>query len=249
MKQTKVYRLLLVDRDPALAVGLPELINREPWLQIVDVASNAEQGLTKALSWQPDLVLLDLNLPGGGGLKLARQISQLLPEVKIVFLSSLESQKDLLDAIAEGYSGFCLKGIEIDELLEAIRAALNNTFYFEPRIFTQFRTEVDRLRNLFPFGQQGEASLLEEFTPRQKDVLELLVQGKKEAAIAEELQISYYTARTHVNTIKNKLGVQTKAEAIYLCWRMGLVYQLSASSVDFNGANETGIRVLTDRQP
>ena len=133
MTKTEV---LLIETDPAIAIGLPELINQQGQSEIVvDVATNYQDGLSKAFISKPDLVLMDLN--NGEGLRLAEQIKDDLPEIKILFLSAtLNNQQDLISLIADGYNGFCLKGIEINELIEAIRIIQKeeDSIYLEPKI-------------------------------------------------------------------------------------------------------------------
>ena len=113
--------VLLIETDPAIALGLPELIKQKSQAEIVvNVVTNPENALSMALELKPDLVLMDFN--NGEGLTLAEQIRKALTEIKILFLSTtLNNQQDLISLIADGYNGFCLKGIEVDELIEAIQ--------------------------------------------------------------------------------------------------------------------------------
>ena len=220
--------VLLIETDPAIALGLPELIHQKVQLEIVvDVATNPEDGLSKALSLKPNLILLDLN--NGEGLTLAEQIKNVLPEIKILFLSAtLSNQQDLISLIADGYNGFCLKGIEVDELIEAIRVTQKNedSIYLDARIVSDLRKQIGRLKHVTDETNEEITHLLTEFTTRQRDVLKLLLQGKDETEISKLLEISYYTVRSHLCAIRNKLVAKSKLELVTKCWSMGLVYEL-----------------------
>ena len=225
MSKTEV---LLIETDPAIALGLPELINQQERPEtIVDVATNYQDGLSKALSLKPNLVLMDLN--NGKGLTLAEQIRKSLPDVKILFLSAtLSNQEDLISLIADGYNGFCLKGIEVDELIEAIRVTQKNedSIYLDSRIVRDLRNQISRLKNITKENNEEITKILAEFTSRQRDVLKLLLQGKDETEISKILQISYYTVRSHLSAIRNKLVAKSKSEVIAKCGSMGLAYAL-----------------------
>lgn len=220
--------VLLIETDPAIALGLPELIHQKVRSEIVvDVATNPEDGLSKALNLKPNLILMDLN--HGEGLTLAQQIKNLLPEIKILFLSAtLSNQQDLISLIADGYNGFCLKGMEVDELIEAIRVTQKNedSIYLDARILSDLRKQISRLKYVTDETNEEITHLLAEFTTRQKDVLKLLLQGKDETEISNLLEISYYTVRSHLSAIRNKLVAKSKSEVIAKCWSMGLAYAL-----------------------
>ena len=220
--------VLLIETDPAIALGLPELINQQEQPEtIVDVATNYRDGLSKALRLRPDLVLMDLN--NGQGLTLAEQMRKSLPELKILFLSAtLSNQEDLISLIADGYNGFCLKGIEVDELIEAIRVTQKNedSIYLDPRIISDLRKQISRLKNITKETNEEISKIIAEFTSRQRDVLKLLLQGKDETEISKLLEISYYTVRSHLSAIRNKLVAKNKSEVIAKCWSTGLVYEL-----------------------
>ena len=225
MTKTEV---LLIETDPAIAIGLPELINQQGQSEIVvDVATNYQDGLSKALRLKPDLVLMDLN--NGEGLRLAEQIKDDLPEIKILFLSAtLNNQQDLISLIADGYNGFCLKGIEVDELIEAIQVTQKeeDSIYLDSKILGDLRKQVSRLKNVTEETNEEITQILAEFTNRQRDVLKLLLQGKNETEIGKLLDITYYTVRSHLSAIRNKLVAKSKSEVIAKCWSTGLVYEL-----------------------
>ena len=221
-------QVLLIETDPAIALGLPELINQQDQVAIiVDVATNYQDGLLKAISSRPDLILMDLN--DGKGLKLAEQIRENLPKIKILFLSAnLEKQEDLISLIADGYNGFCLKGIKVDKLIEAIQITQEeeDSIYLDPKILGDLRKQVSRLKNITRESSKEISQILAEFTKRQKDVLKLLIQGKDDIEIGKVLEINPYTVRSHVTAIRNKLVARNKSEAIAKCWSSGLAYEL-----------------------
>lgn len=221
-------QVLLIETDPAIALGLPELINQQDQVEIiVDVATNYQDGLSRAISSRPDLILMDLN--DGKGLKLAEQIRENIPKIKILFLSAnLEKQEDLISLIADGYNGFCLKGIKVDKLIEAIQITQEeeDSIYLDPKILGDLRKQVSRLKNITRESSKEISQILAEFTKRQKDVLKLLIQGKDDIEIGQVLEINPYTVRSHVTAIRNKLVARNKSEAIAKCWSSGLAYEL-----------------------
>ena len=223
-----ITEVLLIETDPAIALGLPELINRRNQPErIVDVATNYQDGIAKALNLKPSLVLMDLD--NGEGLRLAEQIRKALPDIKILFLSAnLNNKQDLISLIADGYNGFCLKGIEVDELIEAIKVTQKDedSIYLDSKILSDLRKQVSRLKNITQESNEEIGKILADFTKRQKDVLKLLIQGKDEVEISKLLGITYYTVRSHLSAIRNKLVAGSKSEVIAKCWSTGLAYEL-----------------------
>ena len=220
--------VLLIETDPAIALGLPELIKQKSQAEIVvNVVTNPENALSMALDLNPDLVLIDFN--NGEGLTLAEQIRQALSEIKILFLAAtLNNQQDLISLIADGYNGFCLKGIEVDELIEAIQFTQKNedSIYLDSRSLSDLRRQMSRLKNVPKETSKETAEILTEFTARQRDVLKLFLQGKNEDEISQSLGITYHTVRSHICAIRNKLFAKSKLEMVNKCWNMGLVYEL-----------------------
>ncbi len=220
--------VLLIETDPAIALGLPELIKQKSQAGIVvNVVTNPENALSMALDLNPDLVLMDFN--NGESLTLAEQIRQALSEIKILFLAAtLNNQQDLISLIADGYNGFCLKGIEVDELIEAIQFTQKDedSIYLDSRSLSDLRRQMSRLKNIPKETSLETAEILTEFTTRQKDVLKLFLQGKNEDEISQSLGITYHTVRSHICAIRNKLVAKRKLEMVIKCWNMGLVYEL-----------------------
>lgn len=220
--------VLLIETDPAIALGLPELIKQKSQAGIVvNVVTNPENALSMALDLNPDLVLIDFN--NGEGLTLAEQIRQALSEIKILFLAAtLNNQQDLISLIADGYNGFCLKGIEVDELIEAIQFTQKDedSIYLDSRSLSDLRRQMSRLKNIPKETSKETAEILTEFTTRQRDVLKLFLQGKNEDEISQSLGITYHTVRSHICAIRNKLFAKSKLEMVNKCWNMGLVYEL-----------------------
>ncbi|MGK7952241.1 MAG: response regulator [Xenococcaceae cyanobacterium] len=220
--------VLLIETDPAIALGLPELIKQKSQAEIVvNVVTNPENALSMALNLNPHLVLMDFN--NGEGLTLAEQIRQALTEIKILFLATtLNNQQDLISLIADGYNGFCLKGIEVDELIEAIQFTQKNedSIYLDSRSLSDLRRQMSRLKNIPKETSLETAEILTEFTTRQRDVLKLFLQGKNEDEISQSLGITYHTVRSHICAIRNKLFAKSKLEMVNKCWNMGLVYEL-----------------------
>ncbi|GEA26972.1 transcriptional regulatory protein LiaR [Microcystis aeruginosa NIES-4325] len=209
-------RILIVEDDPLMQLGLEQALGEQPDFEIVGQASDGLAGVQLALSLRPDLVVMDIGLPRLDGIAATKQIKEGLANVHVVMLTSHTLQQEVIAALASGADAYCIKGASLDRLLAAIEAAKDGATYLDPQIA---RLVMDNLKA--PAVQPNpNLALLSE---REMDVLKLIVEGKSNAEIAEQLYLSTNTIKTHVRGIMNKLAVDDRVQAAVIALRSGIV--------------------------
>ncbi|MBE9072161.1 response regulator transcription factor [Microcystis sp. LEGE 08355] len=209
-------RILIVEDDPLMQLGLEQALGEQPDFEIVGQASDGLAGVQLALSLRPDLVVMDIGLPRLDGIAATKQIKEGLANVHVVMLTSHTMQQEVIAALASGADAYCIKGASLDRLLAAIEAAKDGATYLDPQIA---RLVMDNLKA--PAVQPNpNLALLSE---REMEVLKLIVEGKSNAEIAEKLYLSTNTIKTHVRGIMNKLAVDDRVQAAVIALRSGIV--------------------------
>lgn len=209
-------RILIVEDDPLMQLGLEQALGEQPDFEIVGQASDGLAGVQLALSLRPDLVVMDIGLPRLDGIAATKQIKEGLANVHVVMLTSHTMQQEVIAALASGADAYCIKGASLDRLLSAIEAAKDGATYLDPQIA---RLVMDNLKA--PAVQPNpNLALLSE---REMEVLKLIVEGKSNAEIAEKLYLSTNTIKTHVRGIMNKLAVDDRVQAAVIALRSGIV--------------------------
>jgi DNA-binding NarL/FixJ family response regulator len=209
-------RILIVEDDPLMQLGLEQALGEQPDFEIVGQASDGLAGVQLALSLRPDLVVMDIGLPRLDGIAATKQIKEGLANVHVVMLTSHTLQQEVIAALASGADAYCIKGASLDRLLAAIEAAKDGATYLDPQIA---RLVMD---NLKPPAVQPNANLAL-LSEREMEVLKLIVEGKSNAEIAEQLYLSTNTIKTHVRGIMNKLAVDDRVQAAVIALRSGIV--------------------------
>jgi DNA-binding NarL/FixJ family response regulator len=214
-------RVLLADDQVLLRGSLAVLIDREPDMEVVGEAGDGAEAVALARSTAPDVVLMDVRMPGVDGLEATTQIlaDPGVRDVRVVMLTTFELDDYVLRALRIGASGFLLKGIEPAELLDAVRVVAAGDALLAPSV-------TRRLLERFAGLHEPSAELarrLAELTPRELEILTLVGSGLSNAAIAERLVLSPATAKTHVNRIMLKLGLHDRAQLVIVAYEGGLV--------------------------
>jgi DNA-binding NarL/FixJ family response regulator len=199
-------RILIADDHPVFRFGLRALLSAESDTEVIGEATDGEESVTLAASLQPDLILMDINLPQINGIEATRRILAQQPDVGILIITMFEDDT-VFAALRAGARGYILKGAEGEETLRAIRAAANGESIFSPAI-------AQRLTRFFSQTSSQAELPFPELTPREREVLTLIAQGLTNTAIAEQLSLSPKTVRNQVSTIFSKLQVADRAEAI-----------------------------------
>jgi DNA-binding NarL/FixJ family response regulator len=210
----KVIRLLIADDHPVFRYGLKALLETEPGFEIVGEASNGEEAVKLAREVQPDVILMDITMPGLNGIEATRQILGDNPEIGILMVTMVDDAS-LFASLRAGARGYLLKGSEGEETLRAIRAVAHGEAIFSPTI-------ANRLIGYFTHSSSPEKEIFPELTPREHEILSLIALGLTNNAIAERLSLSPKTVRNQVSTIFSKLDVSNRAEAIVQAREAGL---------------------------
>ena len=202
-------RVMLVD-DHALVRSAVRQALDAPDIEVVGEAATADEALLLAPGLRPDLILLDVNLPGTDGLRLLRELGPRLPDTRIVMLTVSADRRDLLDAMRNGAAGYLTKDLSPEALLRALRGAARGELAMSRRFSARaMRHFVEAARK----GRIGGGGIIEGLSPRENDVLRMLADGLTDKEIATALIISPRTVETHVSNILHKLDVRKRAEA------------------------------------
>jgi NarL family two-component system response regulator LiaR len=208
-------RILIADDHPVVRRGLKVLLGTEPGLEVVGEAATGVEAVDLASQLAPDLILMDLVMPGVDGAEATRRILAADSEARVLVLTSYGSDNRLFPALQAGALGFLLKDATGEELLGAVRRVAGGQSSLSPEIARRLVREVAQE----PAGDRPESCL----TPRETDVLRSLAHGRSNDEIAEDLRISSATVRTHVSSILAKLGLSRRTQAVLYALRHGLV--------------------------
>lgn len=200
-------RILLVDDHEVVRLGLKALLSRYPHFQVVAEAGSAEEALARAAQFRPDVVVMDIRLPGKSGIEATREISQAMPEIEVIVLTSYAEDELLFDAIRAGASGYVLKQIGSDDLIRALEAVGRGEALLDPKVT---RRVFNRVRDA---ERQAESSAFAELTEQELRVLALVAEGRTNKEIARDLHLSNGTVRNYVSSLMHKLNVGNRAEA------------------------------------
>ena len=202
-----LLRVMIVDDHEVVRLGLKSLLDRQPGLTVVAEAGTVAEAVSKALTHKPDIVLMDIRMPGGSGIDACEQITRARPGTKVLMLTSYAEDEMLFSAIRAGATGYVLKQIGSEALVRAIEAAGRGEAALDPaltqRVFTEVRKAV----------QKEEASAFADLTPQEMHVLQLVTEGKTNREIAEAMYLGEGTVRNYMSSILNKLSVSNRAEA------------------------------------
>jgi DNA-binding NarL/FixJ family response regulator len=222
MHTGKMIRIVLADDQPYIRKGLRYIVDIQKDMQVVGEASTGEEAVDIALRNVPDIVLMDIRMPGGTGIMATKAIVEALPDTKVVLLTTFDVEQYVFDGIRAGASGYLLKDTDTDELLSGIRAMHRGATLFNSS------TAKRALDQLLTSGMQepdspGKDRLLGALTERETEVLQLLAYGKRNHEISAILCISEGTIKTHIHHIMQKLGAQDRTQAVVTAIRMKLV--------------------------
>ncbi|MBW4520745.1 MAG: response regulator transcription factor [Scytolyngbya sp. HA4215-MV1] len=207
-------RILIVEDDPMMQLGLEQSLEDCPQFEIVGQANDGYLGVDLALKLKPDLIVMDIGLPRLDGIAATQQIKAALPAVRIVMLTSHTTETEVIAALSSGADAYCIKGTSVDRLLAAIAAAQEGATYLDPQIA---RRVVEHLKPPTPTGNVGQLS------QRELEVLKLMVEGRSNPEIAAALYLSPNTVKTHIRGIMNKLAVDDRVQAAVVALRSGIV--------------------------
>ena len=215
-KTSQLKTILIVEDDPMMQLGLKHILNQQPHLTVVAQAVNGNEGVSVALQHQPDIVLMDIDLPGIDGIAAAQQIRAALPHTRILMLTHHSNPTQVMAALSSGAHGYCVKGTNAEQLLLAIATVQEGSSYLDSKIAD---CVLQNLKTLPDNCANDDIKL----TEREMQVLQQLVEGRSNKQIAAQLGMSVHTAKGHVEMILAKFEASDRTQAAIKAMRLGLV--------------------------
>jgi RNA polymerase sigma factor (sigma-70 family) len=209
-------RILIADDHPFFRDGLRALFESLPDTEVVGEATTGEEAIALAADLQPDVILMDLNMPGLNGILATRRILAVSPHIGVLMVTMFEDDDSVFAAMRAGARGYILKGADQAEMLRALRAVASGEAIFSPAI-------AQRMIRYFGALRPHASAAFPDLTDREREILRLIAQGLSNVEIAERLVLSPKTVRNHVSNIFSKLQVADRAQAIVRAREAGLV--------------------------
>ena len=211
-----VTKVIIVDDQEVVREGMRAILGTVPGIEVLDVASNGAEAVELASQLNPDVVLMDLNMPIMNGVEATRALQAVRPDIKILVLTTYDAEEWVLDAIRAGASGYMLKDAPRERLIEAIKGTAAGESHVDPGVAGNLMARAAVANRTEP------SNVATDLSDRELDVLRLLGNGMSNAAIAEQLFLSEGTVRNYVSSILTKLHVDDRTQAAVLAVRNGL---------------------------
>ncbi len=207
--------IIICDDQAVVRDGLEMLLTLEKDIEIIGTAQDGAEAVEMVVENQPDLVLMDLKMPGMNGIEVTRQICAKYPDVKVLVLTTYDDDEWVFDAIRAGATGYLLKDTPREEVIKAIRGTVEGKSFVDPAVAGKIMGQVVSNQT------QPSSLLTDKLTEREVDVLQLLAKGLNNAEIAGQLHLSEGTVRNHVSAILDKLGVSDRTQAAVIAIKHG----------------------------
>jgi two-component system, NarL family, response regulator NreC len=212
-------RILVADDHAVVLAGLTAILGMEPDMEVVAQASNGLEALELARRYQPDLIVLDLQMPHLDGLSTLPRLREMLPETRVLILTSLEDEASVFRVLEAGGSGYLLKKAADEELVGAVRDAMAGKAFIRPAALAAVAADfMERVE-----AGEPERGAFERLTPREREILGLVASGLTNQQIADQLVISVRTVETHRAHVMDKLGFKSRAELVKYALRKGFL--------------------------
>jgi DNA-binding NarL/FixJ family response regulator len=210
-------RVLIADDQPLVRSGFRMIIDERPDLELVGEAENGEEAVALVSQLDPDVVLMDIRMPTLDGVEATRRLVEAGRRARILVLTTFDLDEYVYAAVDAGASGFLLKDVQPEELVDAIRVVAAGNSLFGP-------AATQRLLERFaPPPSDSAAGKLDQLTGREREILKLIAQGRSNAELAQQLYLSEATVKTHVSAILRKLAVRDRVQAVIAAYEAGLV--------------------------
>ncbi|MBM3943958.1 MAG: response regulator transcription factor [SAR202 cluster bacterium] len=218
-------RVLVVDDHDLFRRGLAEVLDEQAGIQVVGEASDGKEAVEKALATSPDVVFMDLNMPGQGGIEATAYIRQRWPEIKVLVLTVSEEPADLFKALSVGALGYVLKTANPREIVEALHQVHQGWVVVSPSMAPRFISELGRPSHTAPMAESANSEEIDaQLTLREQEILQLVARDMSNAEIAGDLVVSENTVKTHVKNILSKLHSKNRSEAVAYASRLGFLH-------------------------
>jgi DNA-binding NarL/FixJ family response regulator len=212
-------RVMVVDDDELIRKGLHAVLSSDERIEIVEEAEDGRRAIQRARHARPDVVLMDVRMPELDGIAATAELIAERPETKVVILTTFETDDYILGALRAGASGFLLKRSSPEELVSAVLTVAGGDALLSPSVT---RRVIDRVARQPLVGERADAPL-QELTPRERDVFELIAQGLSNREIAAALTVEETTVKSHVKRVLMKLGARDRVHAVIAAYESGLV--------------------------
>ena len=214
-----------MDDHALYRVGIRNILEREPDLEIVAEADDARTALDASFATNPDVILMDLSLPSPGGIETTQRVKRELPAAAIIVLSTEEDEDALFDAIKAGAAAFILKDIAPEDLVMVIRRVVAGEYLINDKVFSKPAVAsrvLKEFRELAVYGQEA-APIFAPLSPREVEILDNIAQGMTNKQVAYALSISEQTVKNHMSSILRKLSVNDRTQAVVYAMRQGWI--------------------------
>lgn len=223
---TDSIKLLIVDDHPLFRQGLVDVLETDPHIEVIGAAANGENAIALAREHQPEIVIMDVNLPKGNGLQITRQMLAEFPDTKVIILTGYDNPEQVYHSMQIGAVAYCAKDIPPDELIHTIYAVREGRFVIQDQVMTHPEVAEWLNRQAGRYVQAATGSVggpSASLSPREMEILELVTGGISNKDIAQRLGISQQTVKNHVTTILRKLQVDDRTQAAIFALRQGWV--------------------------
>ena len=212
-----MIRVLVCDDQAVVCDGLEMILNNDPEIEVVGTAYDGAEALDMIPTANPDVVLMDLKMPGMNGIQATRELGKRYPEISVLVLTTFGDDEWVFDAIRAGASGYLLKGTPRVDLIKSVKGTAQGQTHVDPDVAGVLFSQVSSS------SVKHDTTVADDLSERELDVLKLLAQGNTNAEISERLYLSKGTVRNYVSSILAKLGVEDRTQAAILAVKHGLV--------------------------
>jgi len=214
-------RVLIADDQQLVREGLHVLLDLIPDICVVGEASNGAEAIERARQLEPDVILMDVQMPELDGVAATRQIQETCPRVKVIILTTFDDDEYVFEGLRAGAAGYLLKDVPSEQLAEAIRAAARDEVFIHPSVTRKVVAELSRLTERERVRR--EQPLVEPLSAREMEVLALLAESLSNQEIADRLYIAHGTVKNHVSNILSKLNARDRTQAVLQAQEIGLL--------------------------
>jgi len=212
-------RVLIVDDQALVRAGFRMILEAQPDIEVVGEAENGLKAIDAARGLRPDVVLMDIRMPGLDGIEATRRLTSMGLNAHVVILTTYDLDEYVFDALAAGATGFLLKHVPPEELVHGVRIAAGGESLLAPSVTRRLIEQFARQRS--PVQRPSKA--MDSLTDRERDVLKLLARGLSNPEIAAELHVGEATVKTHVAHVLDKLDLRDRVQAVILAYEVGLI--------------------------